>query len=329
MKFVMTQAICPEGMDRLNHHSPEDMEIYVADDPDPNHYLSQMENADALIVRIASCDGNVIDHSPQLKVIGRTGVGFDTVDVKRATERGIPVVITPGANNRSVAEHTLALIFALSKDLINAHLGIQQGNWEIRSAKRSFELQGKTVGILGMGAIGRDVANLCRAVGMNPIGYDPFVSSDIFTQSGTARCETLHDLLQKSDILTIHMPLTSDTKNMISHRELALMKPSALLINCSRGGIVNETALTEALTEGTIAGAATDVFCTEPPTPGDPLLHCPNMILTPHSAAQTREAVIHMANMCVDGCLAILNGQKWPFVANPEVYDHPKWNGKA
>ena len=171
MKFVMTQAVCPEGMELLDGVA----QVYVADNQDPNNYLDQMADADALIVRIAKCDGHAIENSPNLKVIGRTGVGYDTVDVKKATELGIPVVITPGANNRSVAEHAVAMMFALSKNLVEAQNEMCAGNWEIRGAKKSFELEGKTVGIIGLGAIGRETAKICRGCGMKVAGYDPFL----------------------------------------------------------------------------------------------------------------------------------------------------------
>ncbi|MEM5781541.1 MAG: NAD(P)-dependent oxidoreductase, partial [Lawsonibacter sp.] len=162
MKFVMTQAVCPEGMELLAGKA----EVYVADNQDPNNYLDQMRDADALIVRIAKCDGSAIEHSPNLKVIGRTGVGYDTVDVEAATARGIPVVLTPGANNRSVAEHAVAMMFALSKNLVEGQNEMCAGNWEIRGAKKAFELEGKTVGVLGLGAIGRETAKICQGCGM-------------------------------------------------------------------------------------------------------------------------------------------------------------------
>ena len=236
MKFVMTQSICPEGIEKLKADTNGQVEIIAEDNPDPNNYLDDMKDADALIVRIAKCDAHAIENSPNLKVIGRTGVGYDSVDVKKATELGIPVVITPGANNRSVAEHAVAMMFALSKNLYEGQVETKKGNWEIRGAHK--------------------------------------------------------------------------------------------VINCSRGGIVNEADLCAALRAGTIAGAGTDVFCNEPPKPDDPLLNTPNLIVSPHSAAQTREAVIKMANMCVDGCLAVIRGEKWPFVADKKVYDHPKWADK-
>lgn len=324
MKFVMTQAVCPQGMELLKDVA----QVYVADNGDPNNYLDEMRDADALIVRIAKCDGKAIAGSPALKVIGRTGVGYDSVDVAEATKRGIPVVITPGANNRSVAEHAVAMMFALSKNLYEAQTEMLRGNWKIRDAKKAFELEGKTVGVIGLGAIGRETAKICRGCGMKLAGYDPFLSREKIEALGADYYENYEDLLKVSDIVTIHVPLTEGTRNMIAKPQLEMMKNTALLINCSRGGIVNEQDLVEALKNGTIAGAGTDVYCSEPPATDDPLLNCPNLIVSPHSAAQTREAVIKMAQMCVRGCLAVCQGKKWPYVADKSVYDHPAWAGK-
>ncbi|MGE4485472.1 MAG: hydroxyacid dehydrogenase [Oscillospiraceae bacterium] len=324
MKFVMTQAVCPEGMKLLDGAA----DIYVADNQDPNNYLDEMKDADALIVRIAKCDGHAIENSPNLKVIGRTGVGYDSVDVKKATELGIPVVITPGANNRSVAEHAVALMFALSKNLYEGQAETKEGNWEIRNAKKAFELEGKTVGIIGLGAIGREVLKICTGCGMKAAGYDPFLSRSQIEGLGAAYYGDYKALLKDCDIVTLHVPLSDETKDMISAAELKTMKPTALIINCSRGGIVNERDLCAALSEGVIAGAGTDVFCSEPPKPDDPLLNTPNLIISPHSAAQTREAVVKMATMCVEGCLAVCRGEKWPYVADRAVYNHPRWAGK-
>lgn len=321
MKFVMTQAVCPEGFEMLEGKA----DIYVADNADPNNYLDEMKEADALIVRIAKCDGHAIENSPNLKVIGRTGVGYDSVDVETATAHGIPVVITPGANNRSVAEHAVAMMFALSKNLVEAQTEMCRGNWKIRDAKKAFELEGKTVGILGLGAIGRETAKICQGCGMKIAAYDPFMSKEQIEGFGAEYYESYEELLKISDVVTIHVPLTEETRNMIAKEQLETMKKTALIINCSRGGIVNEADLVEALKNGTIAGAGTDVYCNEPTQMDDPLLNCPNLIVSPHSAAQTREAVIKMARMCVKGCLAVAEGKKWPYVADKAVYDHPKW----
>lgn len=321
MKFVMTQAVCPEGLKMLDGVA----DVYVADNQDPNNYLDEMQNADALIVRIAKCDGHAIENSPKLKVIGRTGVGYDSVDVKTATEKGIPVVITPGANNRSVAEHAVAMMFALSKNLVEAQQEMCKGNWEIRGAKKAFELEGKTVGILGLGAIGRETAKICEGCGMKVAAYDPFLSKEQVEGYGAVYYKDYEELLKASDVVSIHVPLTDETRNMIGKKQLSEMKKTALIINCSRGGIINEAELVEALKAGDIAGAGTDVFCNEPPKTDDPLLNCPNLIVSPHSAAQTREAVIKMAQMCVKGCLAVAEGKKWPYVADKSVYEHEKW----
>ena len=325
MKFVMTQAVCPEGMALLKGKA----DVYVADNADPDNYLDEMKDADALIVRIAKCTGHTIENSPALKVIGRTGVGYDSVDVKTATAHGIPVVITPGANNRSVAEHAVAMMFALSKNLVEAETEMKKGNWEIRGAKKAFELEGKTVGILGLGAIGRETAKICQGCGMHVAGYDPFMTKEQIEALGADYYADYEALLKVSDIVTIHVPLTDQTRDMIGKKQLSEMKPTALLINCSRGGIVNEVDLVEALKNGEIAGAGTDVYVNEPPKTDDPLLNCPNLIVSPHSAAQTREAVIKMATMCVKGCLAVIEGKKWPYVADKAVYEHPKWKDAA
>lgn len=321
----MTQAVCPEGLELLKERTNGTAAVYVANDGDPNHYLEEMRDADALIVRIAACDAHVIENSPGLKVIGRTGVGYDSVDVKKATELGIPVVITPGANNRSVAEHAVAMMFALAKNLVEGQQELCRGNWEIRGAKKAFELEGKTVGILGMGAIGRETAKICAGIGMKLAAYDPFMTKEAVEGLGAEYYADYEALLQASDIVTIHVPLTDETRGMIAKAQLEKMKKTALLVNCSRGGIVKEEDLAEALKNNVIAGAALDVFCKEPPEIDDPLLHCPNLIVSPHSAAQTREAVIKMAQMCVRGCLSVIEGKKWPYVADKAVYEHEKW----
>ena len=335
MKVVMTQALCPEGYALLG----EDAEIYVANDPDPNRYLDRMAEADALIVRVASCDANVIEHSPNLKVIGRTGVGYDTVDVRKATEKGIPVVITPGANSRSVAEHAAAMLFALAKDLPRQQSEMLRGNWEIRSAGGIFELEGRRLGVIGMGAIGREITKIAHGIGMRVTGYDPFLSAEKITALGADPCADYREMLRASDAVTIHVPLTDETRDMITKREIDTMKPGAILINCSRSGIVNEEDLFRALEEGRLGGAGLDVFAMEPlkETPGseerservraylERMKSVPRLIVTPHTAAQTGEAVVRMHTMCAEGCMAVCRGEKWPYVADKTVYEHPKW----
>lgn len=322
MKFVLSQALCSEGMERLKTRA----EIYVADDGDPNNYLDAMRDADAVILRIAKIDKRVIRASPRLKVIGRTGVGYDNVDVKAATEAGIPVVITPGANNRSVAEHAVAMMFALSKNLLEGHAATVNGNFmTVRGLGKAFEMLNKTVGFIGLGAIGRETAGICRALGMRTLGYDPYLTREHIEACGCEQRDDYEEMLGECDFVSLHMPLLPETKNFIGKRQFARMKRTGVLINCARGGIVDEDALAKALDEGVIGGAGLDVFEKEPPEQENPLFRAKNLLISPHSAAQTREAVVNMAVMCVDGCFAVLDGQKWAHVADKTVYEHNSW----
>lgn len=322
MKFVMTQSLCAEGLALLDQAH---VDYISADDGDPNHYPQLMQDADALIVRIGKCDAAALACCPQLKVIGRPGIGYDSVDVAQATKLGIPVVVTPGANGRSVAEHTVAMMLSLSKNLVEANNETLQGHWSIRDAHKAFQWEGKTVGIIGLGPIGRETAKICLGIGMKVIGFDSFFSKEQIQSWGVEYCQNKEDLLRTSDIVSVHMPLVEATRNLICASELALMKKTALLINTSRGGIVNEADLLQALTSGQITAAGLDVFCSEPLRVDDPLLQAPNLLVTPHAAAQTREAVIQMATMCVEGCLAVCRGEQWPYVVDKNVYDHPRW----
>ena len=324
MKYVMTEAVCAEGMALI----PEGDPVYVAHDAEPSHYAEEMKDADILIVRAAPAgivNAQVMDGAANLKAIGRTGVGYDSVDVAGATERGIPVVITPGANNRAVAEHTLTMMLALSKNLVEAQVETAKGNWAIRDAHKQFELYGKKVGLIGLGRIGRDVASLCKGIGMSVAGYDPYPTKEQIEGFGYEYFSDYKELLKVCDVISIHVPLTPETENMIAKEELAMMKPTALIINNSRGGIVNEPDLIDALNRGVIAGAGLDVFVGEEQHPGNPLLEAKNLVFSPHSAAQTREAVINMATMCVEGCQAVAARKKWRLVADPKVYEHEKW----
>lgn len=310
----------------------EGNEIFVAHDADPHNYLEQLRDSDALIVRVAgrgAVDRKALERSPALKVIGRTGIGYDSVDVDAATELGIPVVITPGANNRSVAEHAVALMLALSKNMVENDAELRRGNWKIRDAGKAFEVEEKTCLIIGLGTIGRIIARLCLGLDMKVIGYDPFLTREQMAELGAEKYDDKFEALAAADAVIVQMPLIEGvTDNTIAKAELEAMKPTAVLINCSRGEIVNEPDLCAALKSGGIAGAGLDVFWNEPPHVCDEILTCPNVIVSPHSAAQTREAVVKMARMCVEGCLCVLAGKRWPHVANPKVYEHPRWTNK-
>lgn len=321
MKLVLTHALSQAGMAVLEESGAE---LYVANSAQPETYLDQLQDADGFIIRVGLCPAELIDQCPKLKVIGRTGVGYDNVAVEHAAKLGIPVVFTPGANNRSVAEHTVASMFALAKNLLEADAQLRQGNWKIRDAQKAFELQGKKVGIIGVGAIGRIVAKLCQALGMETAGFSHSHNRKKVEDAGCQYYAELDDLLRECDIVTIHNPLTPETKDMISARELALMKPTALLINTSRGPIVNEKDLAEALNHDVIAGAAVDVYSVEPAELTNPVFQAKNLICTPHSAALTREATDRMAVQCARGCLAVCLGEEWPDVVDRNAYQNQR-----
>ncbi len=323
MKFILSHAIVPEAMQLL-----EGCETKVLNTRDMAENKVDIADTDAIIARISHVNAEAIEAAQNLKVIGRTGVGYDMVDVAAATARGIPVVLTPGANNRSVAEHTVALLFALSKNLVEGHNEQMKGNYAVRNKGVAFELLDKTIVVLGLGAIGGEVARLCKAIGMNVLGYDPFLPEEKMAALG---CEPVQDykaVRPRCDFVTVHMPLLESTRNMIGEKEIASMKPTAMIVNCARGGIVDEKALAAALNEGRLAGAGIDCFENDPPQTDDPLLNAKNVIASPHSAAQTKEAVIRMHRMCVEGCLAVCRGEKWPYVADKKVYDHPIWQNR-
>ena len=323
MKVILSHAIVPEAMQLL-----DGCETKVLNTRDMAENKADIADADAIVARISHVNAEAIEAAKNLKVIGRTGVGYDMVDVQAATARGIPVVLTPGANNRSVAEHTVALLFALSKNLVEGHNEQMKGNYAIRNKGVAFELLDKTIMVLGLGAIGGEVARLCKAIGMNVLGYDPFLPEDKMAALG---CEPIKDYkaaLPRCDFVTVHMPLLDSTRNMIGEAEIATMKPTAMIVNCARGGIVDEKALAAALNEDRLAGAGIDCFENDPPQTDDPLLNAKNVIASPHSAAQTKEAVIRMHKMCVEGCLAVCRGEKWPYVADKKVYDHPIWQNR-
>lgn len=250
--------------------------------------LSVIEKYEALIVRSSTqVTGEIIGAGKKLKVIGRAGAGVDNIDVQSATRRGIIVMNTPGGNTISTAEHTISLILALARNIPQAHESLQKGVWE-RKQYLGTELSGKTIGIVGVGKVGREVAKRCGGFEMAVIGYDP-----VLTREAAAKIEIelvdFDELLRRSDFITLHTPLNEETKNLINEQSLRRCKPGVRIINCARGGIIDERALLDALNRGVVAGAALDVFEHEPPGES-PLLHHPHVVATPHLGASTEEA---------------------------------------
>src|SRR6516162_1060943 len=249
-----------------------------------------IRSADGLIVRSETrITAAELENPGKLRVIVRAGVGVDNIDVAAATRKGIVVMNTPGGNTVSTAEHTITLLMSLARYTPAADASMHQGKWE-RSKFVGSQLAGRTLGVVGLGRVGREVARRAAGMDLKVIGYDPFLAPDRAAQLGIESMPDLGSLLPRCDFLTVHTPLTAETQGLIGARELSLMKKGARIINCARGGIINEDALAEALRSGHIAGAALDVFVQEPP-PGDhPLLKLPNVVVTPHLGASTIEA---------------------------------------
>ena len=269
--------------------------------------LAEIPDADGAIVRSLPYDREVLEAAPHLKAIGRIGVGYDAIDVKTAEELGIWVGIALGANGNSVAEHTMTLMMALSKNLCLVNNHLKDGDFDIRTRVIRCELRGKSLGILGVGAIGRMVAAMAHdGFGMEIIGYDAFISPAIppyVKMLGSAE-----EVLKQADFVTLHMPATPETAGMINLKTLSLMKPTAFLVNCARGAIVNEKELYEGLRDHLIAGAGLDVFVGDRPEADNPLLTLDNVIVTPHYAAYTIESAKAMERMAAQAVIDVLAG---------------------
>lgn len=281
---LIAEELSPATVDALG----SDFEIRTVDGTDRPALLAELSSAHAVLVRSATkVDAEAIAAAPQLKVIARAGVGLDNVDIKAATTAGIMVVNAPTSNIISAAELTVGHILSLARHIPAAHGALAQGQWK-RSKYTGVELYEKTIGIIGLGRIGALIAARMQAFGTNVIAYDPYITSARAQQLGVQPV-SLDELLEQSDFITIHMPKTPETTGMISAPQLAKMKKTAFIVNVARGGLIDENDLAEALRAGTIAGAAVDVFVSEPPT-DSPLLGLENIIVTPHLGASTDEA---------------------------------------
>lgn len=302
-RIVIADPIASEGITALQEHA----DVVIATGLPLKELVRRLVDCDALIVRSQTrVSADLIDAAPRLRVIGRAGIGVDNVDVEAASRRGIVVVNAPTSVVVAAAEHTVALILSLLRRIPQAHRSVVDGRWE-RSRFVGTELRGKTVGVVGLGNIGAEVARRISAFDVRLLGSDPFVSADYADRLGVELME-LGELLRQSDIVTIHVPLTTSTRGLIDAARLAMLKPGARLINCARGEIVDEKALLDALASGKLAGAALDVFASEPP---DSALtaYADRTVLTPHLGASTEEAQVAAAVEIADAVLAALNGQ--------------------
>ncbi len=288
LKVFVADNIADEGVEFLR--AQPDLDVDFSTGLDAAGVRARMQGVEALVVRSAvKVTADILAAADSLRVIGRAGIGVDNIDVEAATERGIVVLNTPDANATTTAELAVAHMLALSRHLQRADASTRAGEWK-RSTFVGSEFTGKTVGVVGYGTIGRIVASRCLGLKTRVVAYDPFVTREVFEQHGVEPFD-LDELLAQSDYVTLHCPLNEKTRNLLDARRLALMKPDARLVNCARGGIVDEQALAAALQSGKLAGAALDVFEHEPPK-GSPLLALPNVAVTPHIGASTAEAQV-------------------------------------
>ena len=289
MKIVVCDPISPKGIALLQQR-PEFQVVVLPKRLAEAELLPLVADATALVVRSETkVTKKIIESAKQLRVVGRAGVGVDNVDVESATQHGIVVMNTPGGNTVTTAELSFAMLLALARKVPQAHSTMVSGKWD-RKLFQGIELAGKTLGILGMGRIGTEVAKRAKAFGMRIIAYDPYLTEDRAKAGGAEFAEEVDDVYRVADFITVHMPVTAETKHMLNAAAFSKMKPGVRIVNCARGEIIAEEDLLAALESGKVAGAALDVFAVEPLPANHPYRKQPNLILTPHLGASTSEA---------------------------------------
>ena len=299
MRVLVRESIAPAGVDLLR-------ERFEVDENSDSPLEEIIGEYDAIVVRSATkLTADVIDRATNLKVIGRAGVGVDNVDVDAATRRGIIVANAPESTVVSASEHTIGLLVALARNIPQAHAALKQGRWE-RGAHGGIELAGKTLGVLGFGRIGQQVARRALGLGMRAVAYDPFVSAERFRELGVERVDTPEAVYAAAEFLTVHLPLTSETRGSLDAAAFSAMRDSVRLVNAARGALVDEDALLQALRSGKVAGAALDVFSAEPYS--GPLLELDQVVATPHLAASTDEAQDRAGVIVAEQVAAALEG---------------------
>ena len=303
MKVLVADAINEKGIENLK----EVADVTVDTSITPEELVNTINEYHGIIVRSRTkVTREVIEKADNLKIIARAGVGVDNIDLDAATEKGIMVVNSPESTSITVAEHTMGLLLSMARKLTIADKSVKEGKWE----KKKFmgvELRNKTLGVIGMGRIGSQVVNRCKAFEMDAVAYDPYLPEEVAKQMGVELTD-LETVLKKADFITIHVPLTPETKHLISTKEFEIMKDTAFITNCARGGIIDEDALYDALKNDKIGGAALDVYEDEPPAEDSKLFELDNIVLTPHIAASTKEAQRDAAIIVADEIIDLFKG---------------------
>ncbi|OLB48096.1 MAG: 3-phosphoglycerate dehydrogenase [Candidatus Rokuibacteriota bacterium] len=316
---VLAGPINPDGQALLETEA----RVVVCGDETEAGLAKVAAEAEGILFRLRpNCTESLMARCPRLKVVGRHGVGLDTVDIPAATRLGVAVVHAPGSNSQAVAEHALMLMLASVKRTRFIDALTRRGEWDAKRLVGNTELAGKTLGIVGVGNIGRRVAKFAGAIGMRVLGYDKYVPDDEMRRRGAEPVKSLEELLPQVDVLTCHTPLTPETAHMIDAKALARMKPGAIFVNTSRGPVQDERALFEALTRGHLAAAGLDVWEDEPTPVDNPLLNLENVVCSSHVAGVTREANRQMAVQVAGEMLRVLRGEKPEVLVNPEVWGH-------
>jgi len=292
-KILVADPISESGMTVFQNHNGH-FQVNAQSKLSLDDLKKAVADVDAIIVRSETkITAEVLAAGKKVKIVGRAGVGVDNIDVTAASRQGVIVVNVPGGNTISAAEHTVAMLLALSRNIPQANASLKAGEWK-RSQFTGTELQGKVLGLVGLGRIGREVAKRCQSFGMPVLGYDPYASEE-YAKNFNIKLSTLEEIYAQADYITVHVPMNDSTRHMFNAKTLAKLKPGVRLINCARGGIIDEAALAEAIKTGHVKGAAIDVFEEEPPKKDNPLFALSNVIVTPHLGASTEEAQVKVA----------------------------------
>jgi D-3-phosphoglycerate dehydrogenase len=319
MKVLVTEPIHENGLAILG----EVAEVVQAPDANPQTIKSLINDCDAVLIRSAKITADIMQNAPNLKCVAKHGIGVDNIDVAEASRRGIKVVNAPFSNVNAVAEHTLSFILSMLKDMPNLDRRIREEEYApVRKSVKLGELRGKEIGFIGLGRIAKRVIELLRPFGVTIRAFDPYASKEVFETLDVEPIASIEALLPISDVVLIHVPLTPETKYLLNAERLALMKPGSMLVNSARGGIVEEKALVDALENGQLRFAATDVFESEPPSGDNPLFERRDIIFSPHCAALTAEALEAMATQSAAGVASVLRGEEPEFLVNRDAFQN-------
>ena len=320
-KVVLTDHVFPEAslVSEVKRLTGADLEVHHVKDED--RLIEITRDADAVLVEMALITRRVIENMTRCRLISRHGVGYDSLDVEAATDHGIMVCNVTDYCTQEVADHAMSLLLALARSLFRADQEVRSGGWDVYSACGSNRrIEGQTLGLVGLGHIGKAVARRAAAFGLKVAVYDPFIPAEAIEAIGARKSE-LNDLLREADYVSLHLPLSAATRHVISADKMALMKPSAYLINTSRGGLIDLVALAASLKEGRLAGAGLDVFEMEPPARDDPLLKMSNVITSPHAGFYSQGSLFDLHSRQAQQVAAVLEGRRPDNLLNPQVLE--------